>query len=60
MILLKQGSTYNVPTCEYYIESEDELKSIPTSAPTSSTVLILTDAGLSVKMKNSKGEWVSI
>lgn len=60
MILLKQGGTYNVPTHEYYVESEDEIKSIPASAPTGSTVLILTDDGLSVKMKNSKGEWVNI
>ena len=60
MILLKTGNTPEIPAKEYYVESESEIASIPADAPTSSTVLILTESGLTVKMKNSKGDWIQI
>jgi hypothetical protein len=60
MILLKTGSTTEVPTKQYYVESEAEIADIPVNAPTGSTVMILTESGLSVKMKNSEGKWIQI
>jgi hypothetical protein len=60
MILLKTGNTPEVPTKEYYLESEAEFDEIPKNAPIGSTALILTEAGLTVKMKNSKGQWIAI
>jgi hypothetical protein len=60
MILLKTGNTPEVPVKEYYVESESEIADIPADAPAGSTVLILTESGLTVKMKNSKGNWIQI
>lgn len=60
MILLKNGDTYNTPVKQYYVESEAEISQIPANAPTGSTVLILNENGLSVKMKNSEGNWIAI
>ena len=60
MILLKNGNTYNIPVKQYYVESEAEIAEIPANAPTGSTVLILNENGLSVKMKNSEGKWIAI
>lgn len=60
MILLKIGESTNTPIKQYYVESEAEISQIPANAPTGSTVLILTESGLTVKMKNSKGEWIAI
>jgi hypothetical protein len=52
-LLLKTGETTEVPVKEYYVESEAEIADIPDSAPIGSRVLILTEGGLTVKMKNS-------
>lgn len=60
MILLKNGNTYNIPVKQYYVESEAEIAEISANAPTGSTVLILNENGLSVKMKNSEGKWIAI
>lgn len=60
MELLKIGNAINIPTKEYYIESLEELKNLPKDAPVASTVLILTENGLVIKMKNSQGVWVDI
>lgn len=59
-ILLKTGETTEVPVKEYYVESEEEIAEIPENAPVGSRALILTSNGLTVKMKNSKGQWVAI
>lgn len=59
-ILLKTGETTEVPVKEYYVESEAEVAEIPENAPTGSVVQILTESGLTVKMKNSKGQWIAI
>ena len=56
--LLKVGTYANIPVCEYYVESEEEVKEIK-NAPLGSTVLILTKDGLKVKMLHSSG-WIDI
>lgn len=60
MLLLRVGDTSNMPTREYYVESEAEIEKIPEDAPTGSIVLILTESGLVVKMKNSEAKWIQI
>lgn len=60
MQLLKTGNSYEVPLKEYYVESEAEIAKIPATAPVGSHVLILTNDGLVVKMKNSQGNWIEI
>ena len=60
MELLKIGNVNNIPTREYYIESLEELKDLPEDAPVASIVLILTENGLVIKMKNSQGVWIDI
>lgn len=58
---LKIGNTQNIPTQEWYVESEGEIETIPSYVPVGSTVQILTpDVGLMVKMKNSDGQWIEI
>ena len=58
---LKIGNAQNIPTQEWYAESEGEIETIPSYVPVGSTVQILTpDAGLVVKMKNSDGQWIEI
>jgi hypothetical protein len=43
---------------EYYVESEAEVAEI--EAPVGSTVMILTEDGLKVKMLHSSGKWIDI
>ena len=58
---LKIGNTQNIPTQEWYVESEGEIETIPSFVPVGSTVQILTpDGGLVVKMKNGDGQWIEI
>ena len=57
--LLKIGEYDNIATNQYYVESESEIAEIK-DAPVGSTVLILTDSGLSVKMLHSSGKWIEI
>lgn len=57
--LLKIGEHTNSPTNQYYVESEEEIDEIE-DAPVGSTVLILTESGLSVKMLHSNGNWIDI
>jgi hypothetical protein len=59
-LLLKTGETTETPVKEYYVESEAEIANIPDDAPTGSRVLVLTEGGLNVKMKNSQGKWIAI
>lgn len=60
ILLLKTGEAVETPVKEYYVESEAEIADIPDNAPIGSRVLILTDSGLVVKMKNSRREWITI
>lgn len=58
---LKNGDTKNIPTQEWYVESEGEVETIPSYIPVGSIVQILTpEAGLVIKMKNSNGQWIEI
>ena len=57
MVLLSIGNSSNVPKEEFLLDSEDELQDIPECYP-GSTAIILTNNGMVVKMKNSKGEWI--
>lgn len=57
--LLYVGDSANSLVKQYYVESEEELSQI-TDAPVGSTVLILTDKGLVVKMLHSSGQWIDI
>lgn len=44
---------------QFYVESEEEVNDIK-NAPVGSTVLILTENGLKVKMLHSSGSWIEI
>lgn len=57
--LLQEGSQTNVPTEQWYVESEAEIEKIK-YAPAGSTVMILTESGLKVKMLHSSGKWIDI
>ena len=55
-----QASTVYPVIEEWLVESEEELAEIPASAPPGSIAEILTSEGLTIKMKNSQGEWIAI
>lgn len=57
--LLQIGNYNNIPTKQFYVESEEEINDIK-NAPVGSTVLILTEDGLKVKMLHSSGNWIEI
>lgn len=57
--LLQIGNQPNTPVKQFYVESEEEIENIK-NAPVGSTVLILTEKGLKVKMLHSSGEWIEI
>ena len=48
------------PTTTWYCESVSELNDIPESVSAGSIAYILTNNGLSVKMKNSSGSWIDL
>ena len=58
-LLQKDFNVYN-PTETWYCESVAEIANIPESAPAGSIAQVLTNSGLSVKMKNSSGNWIDI
>ena len=66
--LIQTEHTYYVPTetwlCEPASDStadvDAELAQIPSTAPAGSIAEILLSTGLSVKMKNSAGDWVEL
>lgn len=60
MQLLQQGNIPNTPYETYLCDSENEVSSIPNSAPTGSFALILTEDGLVVKIKDSTGTWKAV
>lgn len=57
--LLQIGNQPNIPVKQYYVESEEEIKNIE-NAPAGSTVMILTEDGLKIKMLHSSGDWIEI
>lgn len=66
--LLQTEHTYYVPTetwlCEPTSDAasdiEAELAKIPSTAPAGSIAEILLSTGLSVKMKNTAGDWIEL
>lgn len=60
MTLLERGGIPNIQTETYICSSEEEVQSIPTNAPVGSLVLITTDNGLKIKIKNEHNEWKDI
>lgn len=48
------------PTSSSASAINQELEKIPSSAPAGSLAEILVNTGLSVKMKNSNGQWIDI
>ena len=57
LTIINPKSALDPTVPEYRCESESEL---PEDAPFGSIAEILTSEGLTVKMKNSQGEWVEI
>ena len=57
--LLNIGNQSNIPVKQFYVESEEEINNIK-NAPIGSTVLILTENGLKVKMLHSSDNWIEI
>lgn len=45
---------------EWFVESEEELQTLPSAISPGSTALILTSEGLTIKMKNSSGDWITV
>ena len=60
MTLLERGGIPNIQTETYICNSENEVKDIPTNAPVGSLVLITTDNGLKIKIKNEQNIWKDI
>ena len=52
---MKVGGIYNVPTADYYAESDEELDSFENVVP-GSTGMVLTESGLKIKMYHSSGK----
>ena len=59
MTLLSIGNSENTSRKQFLLDNEEELQDVPDCSP-GSTVIILTDSGTIVKMKNSKGEWINL
>ena len=58
--LLREGNTPNINTQEFLLNSEEELSTIPNSAPAGSIAIILGSTGLVKKMKSNQGKWITI
>ena len=60
MQLIQKGNTPNSPTETWICDTEQEINEIPPKAPVGSVVIVLTDNGMIVKMKNNAGNWVAL
>lgn len=60
MIMLEQAGAPNVMTSTWLCDTPEEINTIPSNTPTGSIALILTENGLTVKMKNNAGDWKEI
>lgn len=58
-LIQKDFSVYK-PVETWYCESVSELANIPENVPAGSIAEILTNDGLTLKMKNSSGTWIDI
>ena len=59
MTLLSIGNSENTSRKEFLLDNEEELQYVPDCSP-GSTVVILSNSGAQVKIKNSNGEWKDI
>ena len=55
-ILVKEGTTSNVPVREYYCDTATDIQNLPSNAPFGSCALIIATGA--VYIKNSLGNWV--
>lgn len=60
MKLIQKGNTPNSPTEAWVCDTEQEVNEIPSNTPTGSIVIILSDSGITVKMKNNAGDWIAL
>lgn len=60
MQLTQIGNTPNTPVETWICDTEQEINEIPPKAPVGSVVIVLTDNGMIVKMKNNAGNWVAL
>lgn len=48
------------PTTTWFCDSNEDIANIPENVAAGSVAMILTNSGLSVKMKNSAGNWIEL
>ena len=57
MKLIERGKKLNQQVEVWMCDDMEEVKLLPKNIPTGSLVLVPSDEGLIVQMKNSKGKW---
>lgn len=57
MKLIERGKRLNQQIEVWMCDDMEEVKLLPKNIPTGSLVLVPSDEGLVVQMKNSKGKW---
>ena len=57
MKLIERGKRLNQQIEVWMCDDMEEVKLLPKNIPTGSLVLVPSDEGLIVQMKNSKGKW---
>ena len=57
MKLIERGKRLNQQIEVWICDDMEEVKLLPKNIPTGSLVLVPSDEGLIVQMKNSKGKW---
>lgn len=57
MKLIERGKKLNQQIEVWMCDDMEEVKLLPKNIPTGSLVLVPSDEGLVVQMKNSKGKW---
>lgn len=57
---VQDGNQFNIPVQTWYTDNEQDINKIPESAPAFSTVVILEESGLRIKIKNTSGKWIEV
>lgn len=57
MYKIQDGNVYNVPVPTYYVESDDELSTIPANAPAGTIVEVNELDNFHAVMKMNDGTW---
>ena len=57
MVLLERGTKLNRPVEVWLLDSENEISLLPKTTSIGSLILIPSDDGLIIKIKNNKGYW---